>query len=317
MINILMATYNGEKYLDEQLNSIMMQRYKDWKLYISDDGSTDKTSQIIEKFRKKHSQRVFLLPKSNTCRVGGGAAKNFFRLLLAVKTEIKSHDDYVAFCDQDDMWLPEKLEAVIYKMKEIESECGKKTPVLVHSDLKVVDENLSIISNSFFDFQKISPNRTKLENYMVQNNVTGCTMLINKPILDLIDFAPNNCTMHDWWIALIAATHGKISCVMKPLVLYRQHGKNEVGAKNAKSLKFIAGKLKNIEKLKMNYREMFSQAEIFLEHYGESISAEQRLILEQFVSMKDMNRIGKIIKIVKYKFYKNTFSRVVGEFLLI
>ena len=198
MITVLLAAYNGEKYLSEQLDSLLGQSFNDFKILIRDDASTDNTVKIAEEYCEKYPDKIALIKGEGT----GSACRNFFELIKAVD------DDYVMFCDQDDVWLPEKIAKTFKKMRETESE-NAALPVLIHSNLKVVDRNLNVISDSFFEFQAISPERDSLNNLLMQNNVTGCTVMINRKMLELAKEAPDNCVMHDWWLALLACIFGK------------------------------------------------------------------------------------------------------------
>lgn len=308
MITILLAACNGEAYLREQLDSILRQTYTDWVLYISDDASRDATPQIIADYAARYPKQIIPLQFDAP---SGSAEANFFRMLTAVS------GDYIALCDQDDVWLPHKLETTLHALQTLEERHGIDTPILIHSDLKVVDQNLNILNESFFAFQNISPERKELRNYLIQNNVTGCTMMINRALHQMLDYIPEECTMHDWWLALIACCFGEIDYITEPLMLYRQHGHNQVGAKNAKSFEFITHKLKNRKMVQENYRQMFVQAKLFLAHYRPLLSPEQIETLEAFLKIPTLSRIGKARQIIRYRFYKNSFMRTFGQFFSI
>lgn len=310
MIYIAMATYNGEKFLKEQLNSIVNQTYKDWVLYVSDDCSTDNTLSILHHYQSLYPKKINIIENDTPSK---SAENNFFNLILKLKNKC----DYLSLCDQDDVWLENKLEITLNHIKSLEDKYSKNTPLLVHTDLKVVDENLNIISNSFFEFQNISPQRTNLNQLLVQNNITGCTTMINKACLSLITQKPKQCTMHDWWIGLIACCFGKIGYLTTQTMLYRQHSNNQVGAKNAKSFEFITHKLKNRKIVKSNYEKMFIQAKLFLEIFDNTLSPNQKEILNAFIKIQNLNRVQKIYQIIKYKFYKNSFMRTFGQFFTI
>jgi len=145
MITILLAAYNGEAYLREQLDSILHQTYTDWVLYISDDASRDATPQIIADYAARCPKQIIPLQFDTP---SGSAEANFFRMLTAVS------GDYIALCDQDDVWLPHKLETTLHALQALEERHGIHTPILIHSDLKVVDQNLNILNESFFCLPK-------------------------------------------------------------------------------------------------------------------------------------------------------------------
>lgn len=237
MVEILMATYNGERYLSEQIESILNQSYKDWKLLVRDDGSKDRTLDILKLYKAKYPKKITLMEDKK----GGLRAKENFLELLR-----QSKSDYIMFCDQDDVWLPNKIEVTLEKMKKVEN-----GPTLIHTDLKVVDKELNLISDSMWRYQKLSPERKEYNFLIVQNNITGCTMMINRELAKLsIGEFPNG-LMHDWIIGIVASLKGTIDYVEERTILYRQHGNNDVGAQEyyANFLK----KIKKVNELKKKY----------------------------------------------------------------
>lgn len=232
MVDILMAVYNGEKYLKAQLESIEKQTYKQWHLIIRDDASSDRSVEIAEAFSKKFEPGKVVVLKNETA--SGCSKNNFMRLIH------DSDAEYIMFSDQDDIWLENKAELTLKAMKRAEKTYGTEVPVLVHSDLCVVDEQLNVLSESFFDYQKL-PKQTSLAQLMLQNSVTGCTVMINRRLREYLKMA--DCTeeivMHDYFAALIAAVFGKIIFIKRPLILYRQHGNNVVGASKVSSFAYI------------------------------------------------------------------------------
>ncbi|MFA9439007.1 glycosyltransferase family 2 protein [Uliginosibacterium sp. sgz301328] len=218
-IDILLATYNGGRYLSGQLASLEAQTHRDWHLFARDDGSSDDTSAILQAFAHRFPLRVTILPTE--ARLG---ARGSFAALMA-----QAQADYIAFCDQDDIWLPHKLEHLFSAMRNLEGEAGA-VPALVHCDLELVDDALSPIAPSFWRYQGIDPARNDLARLLMENTVTGCATLINRALLELALPMPDAAQMHDHWLALIAAATGRIAYVDAALVRYRQHGKNVVGA---------------------------------------------------------------------------------------
>jgi glycosyltransferase involved in cell wall biosynthesis len=226
MIDILLATYNGEKYLNQQIDSIITQTYKDWQLLIRDDFSTDNTVNIIKNYTCKYPDKIRLI-EDNKGHLG--LAQNFGALLELALSE------YIMFCDQDDIWLPNKIELTLNTMKAA-GQTWPNTPLLVHTDLKVVDEMLKPIAESFWKLHRISPESDcQLKKIIYRNIVTGCTMMINKKAKEISMPFPPEARIHDWWIALNVVKYGKIIHIAMPTVLYRQHIANLIGAK--KSLK--------------------------------------------------------------------------------
>lgn len=216
-IDILMATYNGEKYLKEQIESILNQTYKNIRLIISDDASKDSTPQILEEYRKKDSRIEIYLNKENR-----GVVKNIEFLLEKVE------DEFYMLADQDDVWLPLKVEKSIETLK-------KQNADLVFGDLEVVDEKLETLYSSFGDFMLLNRKINKyIDSYKVNylyNCVTGCTVLSKKEFIKKIIPIPTESKylIHDHWIGLIVALNGKLTYMPEKYIKYRQHGNNQVG----------------------------------------------------------------------------------------
>ena len=221
MIDILLATYNGEEFIAELLDSIIRQTVSDWQLLVSDDCSSDATMEIVKKYAKADS-RIRIVSEGLKF---GSATKNFLNLLN------HSHSDYCMFCDQDDIWLDCKLEKTINRMHGIESSSGLELPIVVFTDMVVVDKSLDVISKSFFNYSFINPNRTMFANIIVENVAAGCTMMLNSKARSLGANYNDGIIMHDWWIMLVVSAFGVISLINEPTVLYRQTGKNAVGAR--------------------------------------------------------------------------------------
>ena len=222
MIDILLSTYNGEKYLEQQLQSIIEQSCADWHLIVRDDGSTDQTLCILDKFAKQDPRiSVFTDEKGNI-----GALRSYEELLK------KSESDYVMFCDQDDVWLPEKISHTAEGMQDAESKFGVKTPLLVYSDLQVTDEKLTTVDTSFWHYAGIHPqNIVDFPTLAGKNCVTGCTTMINKTAKAVSLPFGEHALMHDHAIALSVIAHdGKLIENPHADILYRQHGSNVIGA---------------------------------------------------------------------------------------
>ena len=247
-----MATYNGEKYLQEQIDSLLNQTYQNWVLWIHDDNSNDKTVEIIEKYQNNYPNKIrFIHDNIST----GGAKENFTYLL----NKIDNNFDYIMFCDQDDVWLENKIEITLEKMREIEKSNIDK-PVLIHTDLVVVDEKLNVIADSMFQYQKLSLNNQKnIKLIAMENIVTGCTMMLNKKLALLGKNIPNEAIMHDWWIAIITLKeNGIIGFINETTILYRQHALNTVGSKQVNLLHYLK-KLLTVKSIIHSYKSIYLQ----------------------------------------------------------
>lgn len=301
MVSVLLAAYNGAAFIREQMDSILSQTVEDVKIVFSDDGSSDGTLEILKEYERRFPDRVRGLYGEAT----GSPQGNFFRLLTSVT------DDYVMLCDQDDVWLPDKVEATLKEMKRMEARYGVKTPVLVHTDLAVTDKEGKILHPSMARYQKIAVSDNRFSHYLVENNITGNTVMLNKAFGKLFHCIPLECAMHDWWLGLLASCFGRIAYLDRPLVRYRQHGGNQLGAQSG-LLQLVRFQGKR-ERVRKNYQRMFSQARLFDEYYGDKLSPKQRETIKAFLRLPSMSRLGKIRTIVKYQLVKSTWLRTLGQ----
>lgn len=220
---ILMSTYNGAAYVGEQLESIRRQTVTTWTLLVRDDGSSDGTVAILDATAAADPRVVRLADDAGNL----GPAQSFGVLMQAA---LDRGARYVAFADQDDVWHADKLDVQLQAMAAREQAVGPDDPMLVHTDLSVVDEHLHLIHPSFLAFQGLGSGGPALQQLLTQNFVTGCTTLINRPLLQLALPLPA-VVMHDWWLALCAAAAGEIVRVPQSTALYRQHGSNAAGSR--------------------------------------------------------------------------------------
>jgi glycosyltransferase involved in cell wall biosynthesis len=310
LIDILLATFNGEKYLAEQLNSIIRQSCTNWKLIIRDDGSTDKTLEIIKDYVKKNPVKIILIDDNNG---NSGACNNFSRLIGFTGA------DYIMFCDQDDVWLPDKIELTLAKMKRMESEYGKQTPVLVYTDLKVVGQNLKPLAESFWKYQKIKPAYgKKLNNLLVQNSISGCTVMFNSSLKKLIGNIPPEALMHDWWVALIACVFGKSEYINQATMLYRQHKKNLSNSGQALNFKNRVNKFFRYNskyQLKKDFQDSQQQARVFLSMYQDKLNKKDLKEIQIFSDLHQLGFFKKRFYMLKYGFLKNNFISNISLFL--
>lgn len=311
-VSILMATYNGERYLKEQIESILNQTYKDFVLFIRDDNSTDGTNEIIGEYVKQYPEKIIQVKDE---KIAKGACKNFMYLLEYVHN-LKKYDMFM-FSDQDDVWIEDKVECTVNEYKKIEN---KEQPILVHTDLYVVDSELNIIDESFLGYSNLNGRYNQFNNYLIQNNVTGCTTFINKSLVDLVKFDIKDIRMHDWYFALIASAFGQVIFIDKPTIKYRQHGGNVLGAKKVDGFKEIykkiIGNFKN-STIKKDLNDLFFQAESFKENHYDLLDDNKKKMIDDFCKIKDTNKLKKIRIIIKNGFYKQGKIRLIGEFIFI
>ena len=229
-IDILLSTYNSEAYIEELLESLYSQSYKNWRLIIRDDGSSDSTLVILNK-QKKINPEKFQFIENNKIQLG---PKKSYEKLLEQSTA-----DYIMFCDHDDYWLSHKIEDSLNKIKELENRSPDKA-ALVFTDLIITDQDLKPINKSFWKYSRINPdNIHSVYRLAINNPVVGCTVMINKKAKSLILPIPDEAIMHDWWAALKVAEAGIIGYIEQPSILYRQHDLNKIGADKVGFLYFL------------------------------------------------------------------------------
>ena len=250
-IAILLATYNGAPYLKEQLDSLMAQTRQDWHLYVHDDGSRDATLTIVNDYANRYPGKVTILDYPST----GGACSNFLSLME------KTDASYYMFCDQDDVWLPEKIELSMREMERAEREHPEKA-VVVHTDLRVVTEKLSTLSESMWEHAGIYPQyvKTFADSGGHTAIATGCTMLFNDEAKRCCNVASDKTLMHDSWVCLCVLSRGGVlRGVKEKTVLYRQHGSNTLGATGTKATDIgLRYRLLNIKKVFRSNRRYYA-----------------------------------------------------------
>jgi glycosyltransferase involved in cell wall biosynthesis len=296
-IDVLMAVYNGEKFIRQQIESIMNQTYKNIKLWVRDNCSEDTTTTIVNELIEKYPGRIGLLLSP----VNVGIIGNFGALME------HSQADYAMFSDADDVWLPEKVAYTMQKMKELEKQNPEGTPLLVHTDLKVVNADLALIDPSFWKYSNLNPRRPQtLSRQLLQNQITGCTTMINRSLLTLASPVPSTIVMHDWWLGLYAAAFGKIGVVDQPTMLYRQHGKNDTGAKRYGVITAIKTRLnpKAYQKQISATQTTYQQASVFLERHQAALSPSQIHVIKKFLKFEEATFFSKGYLMVKYGFYR-------------
>ncbi|MEG1472646.1 MAG: glycosyltransferase family 2 protein [Christensenella sp.] len=302
MIDILLATYNGETYLKEQIDSLLAQDRQDFRVFARDDGSTDKTCAILSEYESAIPERFIVIKDGEAT---GSAKDNFFCLLKYADAP------YVMFCDQDDIWMPDKLNLTLTALQSAEEDLGGA--ILAHSDLTVVNKDNAVISPSLFALQKLDPERLYLHQLLPQNNITGCTMLMNRALVDMVR-ANEGALMHDWWIGLVAAAFGHI-IVAPNRIKYRQHSANEVGAKDVKSASYFKQKLANTGGIRESIEKTYAQAQAFLNTYEDMLSDEQKALIKVFTSLKACGKFKRMRLLSKYKLYKSGMYRKIGQII--
>lgn len=243
---VLIATYNGERFLGKQFKSLLQQDVEKFSVVVRDDGSTDGTVDVIADYCMRFPER-FTQVKDSLGNLG--SSQCFMKLL-----EYAEAYRYVMFCDQDDVWLPSKVSSSVKAIKGLEEKHGNDMPLMHFTDLKVVDEKLNEISPSFWRSQRLDPTITNdWEKVLAQNVVTGCTMILNQRAREVCLPFKLPEMVHDQWIAVNVAKYGMASFSSEPTILYRQHSTNVVGA-HVNIPKYLFLKFKDIVNIIFFYR---------------------------------------------------------------
>ncbi|MBU2755761.1 glycosyltransferase family 2 protein [Acidithiobacillus sp. CV18-2] len=304
-VKVLLACYNGEKYLNQLLQSLEEQTYTDWELLIRDDGSSDSTLEIIASFQRKHPGKVQII---DSLKKHLGVIGSFSELMAA------SSADWLFFCDQDDVWLPEKISEMLSFAHQ--NELIPERVHLIHSDIVVVDERLQTLGESFFKYQRIDPTPKNLLNLLVQNNVTGCATMASRGLIEKSLSIPQESCMHDWWIALVAAAFGNTYLIEKPLLLYRQHGNNDTGAKKY-NMFYVLKKIAFLKDALWRVTQTIAQSRAFLERYGEELPESARRDVQEFSMILTKPRLQRFILLARMGLRKSGFFRTFGFYFVI
>lgn len=301
MIYICLSVYNGTLFLQEQLMSLENQNFdhRQITLLTRDDGSNDESFQLLHDFASKSSLTVSILHD----RTNYGIKKSFEILM---NTALQMGANYIMFCDQDDIWYENKISKTFQKMLVTENQYPS-LPILIHTDLTVVDEQMHPINSSFWKYQNIDPSKNALHNFITDNNITGCSMMINHILAKQIQVIPEKAIMHDWWIGMYASAFGRIIYLDEPLIFYRQHNNNDTGAQQYGWNYWVTRFLRN-----PSFARYIIQVELFLKIYKDQFTPMQRKMLEGISMINHMNWFQRRLILFKYKIFKNGFIRNLG-----
>jgi len=295
-VAVLLSTYNGDKYLDEYLQSLRRQEWSDITLIVRDDGSADKTLQILKKNQGIPNFNLLILSSSGNL----GPAQSFFRLL----DEAGDGFEFYAFSDQDDVWLPEKISRAVNKLQPV----PRSVPALYCSRLEYVDEDLNHLQWSRI------PHCIGYGNAIVENIATGCTLVLNKAARELIlSRMPLMCLMHDWWFYLTVACFGRIVFDDHPGIKYRLHRSNAIGAATT----FTDDIRRRVIRFFRSDGGVFrfsDQVKSFINTFGDRIPEEKCGILSLIISgkssMRDRFRLARSRSIWRQRKIDDAIMRI-------
>ena len=213
-VEILLATFNSEAFLAEQLDSYLSQEHRNWRLTVSDGGSTDATMRVLQEFQAAHPDRVALLPPAGRLSCG----ENFYRLIRA------SSADYVMLSDHDDIWLPDKISASLAAVRQAEKTVGIGRPVLGYGDFSLVDRKGTMIADSFAENRHLEMKRSSLAAILFYPTTVGATFLMNRALCQIIGESVGRSPLYDLCIRLHAYwAQGEIVCIPGHHLLHRVH----------------------------------------------------------------------------------------------
>lgn len=283
-VQILLSTYNGESYVEEQINSLINQEYQNINIKIRDDGSKDRTIEILDELITTKENISFIKGKNV------GVIKSFFELLR----DSNDSAEYFSFCDQDDFWEADKISRAISLLEKEE----QAIPLMYCSRTTLVDQDLKVLGYSENPTKEIT-----FANALVQNIATGCTVVINKKAKELIvkEF-PNAVVMHDWWFYIVVSAFGKVVFDHESKILYRQHSNNTVGA--ATSLLSKWSKRIRMFLKKGNMKEVSMQALEFERIHGAQLDPIKKQILNHFITSRN-----RFVQRLKYSIFGETYRQ--------
>lgn len=298
-IAVLLSTYNGESFIRDQIASILKQRDVSVDIYVRDDGSTDDTISILNEFVAIHSN----------IEVSFGQNIGVFKSFMTLLDNADNNFDYYAFADQDDVWKPDKL---ITAVNQLKNNHLSNMPAMYYGRLEFTDEFLNILG-----FSQI-PDNSGFNNALVQNQATGCTIVLNRKARELLcSKIPEWALMHDWWCYLVVSAFGEVVYDEIPLIYYRKHGKNVTPATPIFMVELWARVKRWLGDGKIA-QKVTDQALVFQNLFGEDLSPDKKNILDGYLSTRNKNIIHRANYALNMPLRRNTsFDNLILRVLII
>lgn len=287
-VQVLLSTWNGEKWLPELLGSLEQQTFADWELLVRDDGSGDKTVKLLLEWQQQHPEKMVRLDVDGR-HLGSTAS---FSHLVTV-----SSAPYLMFCDQDDVWFPEKIAVEYAAARKLNDIHGEQLPLLVHTDLALVNENKLLMSDSFWSWRGLDVHQQK-QDYLLTNTVTGCATLFNRAAAEKAFPVPEGVQYHDRWLGLVCAWFGVVHPLDRATLFYRQHEGNVVGA-GLENYQHVS--TRSIPDRVANWS---TQAEIFLKQFGDELEAKDYCLIEALADLRHLQGWERRKHIVRHRLFK-------------
>lgn len=306
---ILLATYQGERFLRQQLDSLVAQTHRDWACVAQDDCSTDATLSILQEYAQADERFTVMCAEQRH----GGAKENFFSL-IAYCQEHMTDAEYFAFCDQDDIWLPEKLALSLEAIGHLE-EALDGAPAAICTDAQVVAEDASEIAPSYLAYTARDTRNVEFHNLLVENMAPGCTMLMNRVCFQALR-APHEglaaVEMHDWWAMLVASALGAVACLPQATMAYRQHGDNSLGAQRYS----LSDRAAHLRETVAGVRGAHDQARVFASAYADVLPERELTLAYDFGHMLEWGPIARLRTVSRDGFWRATPGKRVVQVLL-
>jgi glycosyltransferase involved in cell wall biosynthesis len=315
IVEIALGVYNGENYLADFLDSLETQDFEDWRLLIRDDRSSDGTQSIIDNWISRFPGRCNLASDSGSQNLG--LAGNFSRLLSETTLP------YVMLADHDDIWFQYKVSATLEKMKVAEATFGTETPLLVHTDLEVVDQNLDRIAASAWEYYDMNPAKTagNFGMQIIQPTAFSPTFMLNRALIDLVLDIPSQLKQQDAWISMIASAFGKVLALEQQTLFYRRHSKNDSLGDLRGIRQEIFRALKSLPRmhdhLHMLLAKEFPRNVAFLNRFRHELKAEQIRAIETFLALRHLPWPGRKLALARNGLWYSSAARSLGMLLLI
>ncbi len=300
MVDILLATYNGESFLKQQLDSLLNQSYPYIRILIRDDGSSDSTRQIIEHYQQQFPDKIRFI---NDDLGNIGVTQNFSTLMQ------QSTADYICFCDQDDIWFEHKIEVSLKAIQQLENG-NQQLPCLVYSDMQVINEQNELLYESMWKVHQTHSTYFTFNRLLIYNIPFGCTILFNRALLSMAKPIATNAIFHDHWLALITVVFGRFKAIPQCLMKLRNHANNTSYRIKTSFLQRMQRKIKNaVTKTQHAYwlNLRIAQAKDFKNRFQTKLQANELETLDAFISIESTTGFRKKWVYVKNGFFKPNF----------
>jgi glycosyltransferase involved in cell wall biosynthesis len=309
-VEVLLATWNGERFLPALLDSLLAQDFGGFTILARDDCSEDRTASILADYASRFPDRLRVLAPPDKRE---GACCNFGALIQAAAA------DFIFLCDQDDIWLPDKMSVTYAAMAAMVSRSGMDRPILVHTDLAVVGPDLEPLGESYFRYAGVDPRPGGLSPLLLANVATGCTALANRALYELARPIPEVALMHDHWMAQVAAGLGEIAVVPQATLLYRQHAANAVGTEKASLSRFVRRVYRTLfSGASLSVLQAYSRhAEVLLARYGDQLDPSAREQLVALAGVWNLPRFRRFARLWGAGVRKPSLAGNIAMFLLL